>query len=972
MKKITLILACILIYQVIFSQINWRQTEFAFAGLGCTRINDRYGTNTTYNILSNTPDNLSNKKNYQDIKNAGIDILMDAMASSNYLPLNYKLGLNKYIFDLAKFSNLKVMLMDMEVSDFCYVTPGQLPNIPSYKSFFSNLNFNDPTIYGFLATDEPPIPYDNYFSFVTDLNNWPNWRNVNKPAFTTISTSDPSTVQANLQLFKSKDPFSPIICYDQYPFTYLYPSNTKLFQKSYFYTLYHLKKVFPSRNLWATVHTANQDIYRDQSNNKIGGVDDANMRQLQFMAFCPIAYGAKGLQFWPVSGTAHNYAFGDALMDDPSKLSNVTKINHYVKDIIGPIVINNQNIATLHKNTIPTSLPSTSNIPSYSGITGFQPEKILQTNQSTIVKDVSVDDILIGVFSSTGISNKCNYAIGDNYYLFVVNKETYANTGFGTPRVNMTITLHGDYRNNAFIYQSVDNYNGLTSGIVPSKLPVAFSSSSVNFNSITNETKLTIDKIQPGEGRMIKIIAQTFVPIKPAAPFVTSSTKQPQNKYILTASVPISTTGNPTPTYNWYNENGYLLFSSSTINKYVFTSDNCNGHTITCKVTYNDCNTESDASNPIFIAKVKPYNPVCQLVYARFAINSHPTIANTITIGVDQTTLDEQAKLFFDATALAVEQVQNVSVINKEGQVVMEVANIGTQLTNLYLSTLSEGVYTIIVSGNNDYKEQQTYEFTVTKTPKQLAEELATDNILIADVDAVKLTEVLKQELYQKLKDNSELLENSTILQNFMLTREQGDFGTIEKINDALYNYDVATAQMLINNWLPTTNLELNCLQYYNHFIKYLNGGTFTSNDLIDLYGLANLCPQKNGEIIYAARSLYNYVTQLDETFSTACGNNLARGYIKIDAKSKIAVSSISIYPNPSKGNFSIKFPSTSRGLNTVKILDTYGKTIMQQSVISGTQNININKTLASGIYTVQITNNISGKTDTQKLIINN
>jgi Matrixin/Secretion system C-terminal sorting domain len=360
------------------------------------------------------------------------------------------------------------------------------------------------------------------------------------------------------------------------------------------------------------------------------------------------------------------------------------------------------------------------------------------------------------------------------------------------------------------------------------------------------------------------------------------------------------------------------------------------------------------------------------LYQQRFAATTHPTLTNTLMIGVRQFSEDELAKLFFDATTLANEQVQAVRVIDKEGNVVLDVSNIGTQLTNIDLSTLAEGIYNIEVYGNNDYKEQQTYEYAVTKTPQQIEEELAANILAINSQDAAKLNEVLQQELYQKIAENTDLTNNSTILQNFMLTQELGKFGTIEKINNALYEYDVATAQMLINNWLPTTNLELNCLQYYNNFIKYLNGGTFTNNDLIDLYGLANLCPQKNGEIIYAARSLYNYVTQLDETFSTACGNNLARGYTKIDAKAKLAVSSISIYPNPSKGNFSVKFPSTSRGINTVKVLDTYGKTIMQQSVISGTQNININKTLASGIYTVQITNSITGKTETQKLIINN
>jgi Secretion system C-terminal sorting domain len=376
-----------------------------------------------------------------------------------------------------------------------------------------------------------------------------------------------------------------------------------------------------------------------------------------------------------------------------------------------------------------------------------------------------------------------------------------------------------------------------------------------------------------------------------------------------------------------------------------------------------------DMATPVYsVAKT-----LCTGPYARFALAPHPTIPNTIKINVNQIATDQQANLFFDATSLANEQVQNVNIIDKEGNIVQQTTNIGTQQTTLNLANLAEGIYTIEVSGNNDYKEQQSYEFTITKTPQQLEEELAsTTSTTITDEEAKKLLEVQQQELYQKLRDNSDLLTNSTILQNFMLIREQKDFGIIEKINATLSEYDVATAQNLIDNWQPQTQLELNCLHYYNYFIKYLNGTTFTNNDISDMYSLANLCPQKHGEIIFAARSLYNYITQFDETFNNACGNNTARTIQKIDmAKPKPSASTTSIYPNPSQGNFNIKFPTTSRGINTVKVLDAFGKLMLQHNVISGTKNININNNLSNGIYLLQITNSTTGKTETQKLIIN-
>jgi len=57
--------------------------------------------------------------------------------------------------------------------------------------------------------------------------------------------------------------------------------------------------------------------------------------------------------------------------------------------------------------------------------------------------------------------------------------------------------------------------------------------------------------------------------------------------------------------------------------------------------------------------------------------------------------------------------------------------------------------------------------------------------------------------------------------------------------------------------------------------------------------------------------------------------------------------------------------------LNTVKVLDQTGKILLQKTVISGVQNISLNQGIDSGVYTVQITNSVTGKTENQKLIVN-
>ena len=76
------------------------------------------------------------------------------------------------------------------------------------------------------------------------------------------------------------------------------------------------------------------------------------------------------------------------------------------------------------------------------------------------------------------------------------------------------------------------------------------------------------------------------------------------------------------------------------------------------------------------------------------------------------------------------------------------------------------------------------------------------------------------------------------------------------------------------------------------------------------------------------------------------------------------------IYPNPSKGSFSVLFASTETGRKQLKLTDVYGKVILEKVVPSGESKALIYTKVSAGVYYMTITNSITGKQDVKKVII--
>ena len=352
----------------------------------------------------------------------------------------------------------------------------------------------------------------------------------------------------------------------------------------------------------------------------------------------------------------------------------------------------------------------------------------------------------------------------------------------------------------------------------------------------------------------------------------------------------------------------------------------------------------------------------------RFAINRNLITANLLTIKVAQLSEDLLNKYYFGEVPLANEQVVHVRVYNKEGYLLQESDGTGGSQLDLDISNYAEGTYNVEVTGQGDYRELQTYYLTgLSTTEGSIAEAIATGSIIISDIQHDARLYVMQQSLYYNLQYDREFMNSSSILTDFAHTTGQGSFGAMFRIDEALFNGDYIAAQDLLNNFTTTNTVDENYKAYYELYLRYINADVFDVDDLSDLYAIAEKCPLTDGEIVYAARSLYNLLSQSTETFTYACGGIGLRTANPNFVQSQQPTL---IYPNPSNGQFTVTFAPTKKGYNTVNIFDALGKQVATQSVSANVGKINLNLKLVTGLYIVKTTNIATGKTETQKLII--
>lgn len=87
------------------------------------------------------------------------------------------------------------------------------------------------------------------------------------------------------------------------------------------------------------------------------------------------------------------------------------------------------------------------------------------------------------------------------------------------------------------------------------------------------------------------------------------------------------------------------------------------------------------------------------------------------------------------------------------------------------------------------------------------------------------------------------------------------------------------------------------------------------------------------------------------------------------EAPKEMAALELNLYPNPSKGNFTLFIAKSNNKIKaaTISIVNAFGQSVYQQT--AGAAQVKINQPLANGLYFVRCT--VDGETTVKKMVIN-
>jgi hypothetical protein len=389
---------------------------------------------------------------FQKIKNANIDFIVDPelmFFSENYARIYTYL-------DLAKKSSLKVFLSGDNIASKLNPDP-----LIDYKQEFLNAFKDhlpaglDQSIMGIFLGDEPVLQKPNQGS-MEEFNNvkkWTSFFNTNyttQPTFYNLLPIYGFTNDVDYENYLDKyinENVTDFVSVDHYPF-----KDNEPFKTSYFYNLRIFReKLGYNRPLWFVIQSENEHYSPEPYEPK-----------LKFLTSTAIAYGAKGLLYWSyIKGFESN---------DPHYVS-IQKVNRYLKEVIGPVVLTTDYITTLHKADTYMNQGRP-----------FDSSELVDLNGTDVIKDVNNNNILLALYQKVDVNST-------DYYIWIVNKDV------STTATSTKISLEGVYQSSS-VSPRVDTYTSPNSSFV-----------TINrtFNHVTNITTVTIPELKPGEGIMLKV-----------------------------------------------------------------------------------------------------------------------------------------------------------------------------------------------------------------------------------------------------------------------------------------------------------------------------------------------------------------------------------------------------------------------------------------------------------------------------------
>ncbi len=252
--------------------------------------------------------------------------------------------------------------------------------------------------------------------------------------------------------------------------------------------------------------------------------------------------------------------------------------------------------------------------------------------------------------------------------------------------------------------------------------------------------------------------------------------------------------------------------------------------------------------------------------------------------------------------------------------------------------------------------------------------EIAEGILSLPDDEATKRLYAMQQQLFELVKANPEIAANSSNIQQFIYDNNWTSLDFINFTNKYLAERNTTMVELLLGFWPGQEKLDDNYLTYFEWMLQMQKDPDYKPNT-DDVYQIAKQCPLKSGNIVYAARNLYNALTEKINKFENDCSNyakGVKQGFIKLNQTKTFvnntvleASNGIKVFPNPAKNTVNV----VSSNMKEISIFDMLGKIIITQKCsFDNIVTLNL-KNINTGLYLVKVIN-AKGEIKNTKLII--
>lgn len=251
---------------------------------------------------------------------------------------------------------------------------------------------------------------------------------------------------------------------------------------------------------------------------------------------------------------------------------------------------------------------------------------------------------------------------------------------------------------------------------------------------------------------------------------------------------------------------------------------------------------------------------------------------------------------------------------------------------------------------------------------------------------------IAQMNTWEAMLADSTLADSSAALTEFAALAGNSRYAWLTTIDTTLGGGDTATAAALLgagiddytNTYADRATLVTmadgkeaddivgNYLQYYNLELKYMED-TLNSDDSTALDGLANMCPSRDGMVVYKARSLYYMLYGVVVTPDDNCDGSGDDGEQRQSGKGITVTDGrqrYSLYPNPTDGHITLVQAMDDVLPVKVQVYSAMGQSLDRRELQFAHRNANlVLENITPGMYLLQLTDS-NGKVYNLKFVV--